>query len=163
MLKNRKHAFRVGVWRNRFVGAWGMQHCWEHNLKKITRTFFTIPLYRIINLWRTRDCLISTSDLYPINYFVTYKLQEKIPLKFKCVSDGRCVAYTYQKSRRRCTLHSSTEKGKYIRGKQTGVKKSDYFLSLLEISFCSKKNRRRRCRREPKCHHVNCSRNAQKF
>ena len=26
--------FRVGVWHNRFLGAWGMQHRWEHNLKK---------------------------------------------------------------------------------------------------------------------------------
>ena len=31
--------FRVGVWRNRFVKAMEMQHCWEHNLKKITETF----------------------------------------------------------------------------------------------------------------------------
>ena len=41
------------------------------------------------------------------------------------------------------------------------MKKPDYILSLPEMSFCSEKNRERRCRREPKCQHVNCLRNAQ--
>ena len=100
-------------------------------------------------------------------YFLRQFLQ-----KFKCLSQGKCVAYTFEKSRletsrhlkNHCTLHSSTEKGKkYIRGKQTGVKKTDYFLSFLEMSFCLNKNRQRRCQREPKCHHKICSRNAQNF
>ena len=47
-----------------------------------------------------------------------------------------------------------------MRGKQTGLKKTDHILSLPEISFCSDKNRQRRCSREPKCHHVDCLRNA---
>ena len=49
---------------------------------------------------------------------------------------------------------------KFTRGKQTGIKKTDYILSLPEVSFCSKKNRKKRCRREPKCQHVDCLRNA---
>ena len=58
-------------------------------------------------------------------------------------------------------LHSSINMGlKFTRGKQTGIKKTDYILSLPEVSFCSEKNRKKRCRREPKCQHVNCLRNA---
>ena len=73
-----------------------------------------------------------------------------------------CIAYTFEQSRLNCILHSSIEKGlRYTRGKQTGMKKPDYVLSLPEMSFCSEKNRERRCRREPKCKHVNCLRNAQ--
>ena len=49
---------------------------------------------------------------------------------------------------------------KFTRGKQTGIKKTDYILSLPEVSFCSEKNRKKRCRREPKCQHVDCLRNA---
>ena len=30
--------------------AWGMQHFWEHNFKKITKIFFTIP-YTTISQW----------------------------------------------------------------------------------------------------------------
>ena len=41
--EKRNFEFRVGVWSNRFVGAWGMQQCWAHNFKKISKTFFTIP------------------------------------------------------------------------------------------------------------------------
>ena len=76
----------------------------------------------------------------------------------------KCVAYTFQQNKLECTLHSTIDKGqRYIRGKQTGLKKSEYILSLPEMSFCSDKNRGRRCRREPKCHHVDCLRSAQDF
>merc|ERR1711946_26961 len=40
--------FRIGPKRNRFVRAWRMQSRWGHNLKKITKTFFTIP-YKFSN------------------------------------------------------------------------------------------------------------------
>ena len=80
----------------------------------------------------------------------------------KCELLIRCVAYTFEQSRLNCLLHSSTDQGqKSIQGKQTGRKKAEYILSLPEISFCYDKNRQRRCRLEPKCHHVNCFRNAQ--
>ena len=86
----------------------------------------------------------------------------KIPKKLKCEIDSKCVAYTFEQSRLICILHSSTDKGKkYTRGKQTGVKKTDYKLSLPEISLCFDQRRQRRCRREPKCNHVDCFRNAQ--
>ena len=88
----------------------------------------------------------------------------KTTKKLKCESNSKCVAYTFEQSQLICILHSSTNKGqKYTRGKQTGVKKTDYKLSLAEISLCSDKNRQRRCRREPKCNHVDCFRNAQDF
>ena len=29
------------------------------------------------------------------------------------------------------------------------------------MNYCSEKNRKKRCRREPKCQHLNCIRNAQ--
>ena len=73
----------------------------------------------------------------------------------------KCIAYTFEQSRMICLLHSSIDKGqRYTRGKQTGMKKPDYVLSLPEISFCSEKNRKKRCRQEPKCLHINCLRNA---
>ena len=76
----------------------------------------------------------------------------------------KCIAYTFQQTQMKCILHSRTDQGqRYVRGKQTGLKKADNILSLPEISICSNENRRRRCRREPKCHHVNCLRNAQDF
>ena len=76
----------------------------------------------------------------------------------------KCVAYTFEQSRLNCILHSSTEKGlKYTRGKQTGLKKTNYTLSLPEISYCSDKNRKRRCRWEPKCSHVDCYRDSLRF
>ena len=40
------------------------------------------------------------------------------------------------------------------------MKKPDYILSLPEMSICFEKNRRKRCKHEPKCQHVNCLRNA---
>ena len=74
---------------------------------------------------------------------------------------AKCVAYTFEQSKLSCILHSSTDQGlRYTRGKQTGIKKANYILSLPEISFCADKNRKRRCRSEPKCNHVNCLRNA---
>ena len=77
---------------------------------------------------------------------------------------AECVAYTFEQSRLNCTLHTSTAKGqKFFRGKQTGLKKANYTLSLPEISYCSDKNRKRRCRREPKCSHVDCFRIASDF
>ena len=91
-------------------------------------------------------------------------MYRKIRQKLKCEQHSKCVAYTYEESRLICLLHSTTGKGqKYTRGKQTGVKKTDYKLSLPEISLCSDKNRQRRCRREPKCNHVDCFRNAQDY
>ena len=74
---------------------------------------------------------------------------------------AKCVAYTFEQSKLSCILHSSIENGqKYARGKQTGFKKPDYILPLLEISYCSETNRKRRCRSEPKCNQVDCLRNA---
>ena len=74
---------------------------------------------------------------------------------------AECVAYTFEQSKLNCFLHSSTQKGKkYIRGKQTGSKKPNFILSLPEVSYCLEENRQRRCRREPKCDHVDCLRNA---
>ena len=88
----------------------------------------------------------------------------KIPKKLKCELHSECVAYTFEQSRLMCILHSSTDKGRrFTRGKQTGVKKTDYKLSLPEISLCFHQRRERRCRREPKCNHVDCFRNAQDF
>ena len=76
---------------------------------------------------------------------------------------NKCVAYTFDKSRMTCVLHASIDKGTTKkRRKQTGVKKADYTLSLPEMNLCSNKNRQRRCKREPKCRHVNCIRNAEK-
>ena len=79
--------------------------------------------------------------------------------KFQCELRDECVAYTFSQSQMNCILHSSVDKGlSYTRGQQTGMKKTDYMLSLPEISFCSHKNRQKRCRREPKCQHVDCLR-----
>ena len=84
--------------------------------------------------------------------------------KFKCELHSECVAYTYERYQLICILHSNTDKGQiYSHGKQTGVKKTDYILSLPEISHCSNKNQQRRCRRQPKCNHEDCFRNAQDF
>ena len=74
---------------------------------------------------------------------------------------AKYVAYTFEQSKLNCILHSSIDKGqKYTRGKQTGFKKPNFILSLPEISYCSGINRKRRCRSEPKCNHVDCLRNA---
>ena len=87
----------------------------------------------------------------------------EIPLKLKCEMVAKCVAYTFKQAELKCILHSSTEKGlKSAPGKQTGLKKSDFILSLPEMDFCSEKRRKRRCRWEPNCDHVNCFRNAPK-
>ena len=73
----------------------------------------------------------------------------------------KCLAYTFDKSRMKCTLHASIAKGTTIkRRKQIGVKKTDEILSLPEMNFCYYQNRQKRCKREPKCRHVNCMRNA---
>ena len=90
-----------------------------------------------------------------------YNWRSKIPLQFKCLLHGKCEAYTFDQSRLNCILHQSGKQTGKQRGKQTGLKKADYLLSLLEISYCSNKNRKRRCRSEPKCMHVNCLRKAQ--
>ena len=83
--------------------------------------------------------------------------------KYQCEIQNKCVAYTFDKSRMTCVLHASIDKGTTKkRRKQTGVKKADYTLSLPELNLCSNKNRQRRCKREPKCRHVNCIRNAEK-
>ena len=38
----------------------------------------------------------------------------------------KCVAYTFQQNKLKCSLHSTIDKGqKYIRGKKTGLKKTD--------------------------------------
>ena len=74
-----------------------------------------------------------------------------------------CVAYTFDKSQMTCALHASSEKGtRKKRRAQSGVKKADYILSLPEMNVCSNKNRKKRCKREPKCRHVDCVRNAKK-
>ena len=84
----------------------------------------------------------------------------KTSKKYQCESQIECVAYTFEQSRLNCILHSSTDKGlTHTRGKQTGTKKTDYILSLPEISLCSEQNRQKRCKREPKCQHVDCKRN----
>ena len=81
--------------------------------------------------------------------------------KYQCESQIKCVGYTFEQSRFKCILHSSLTKGltPRARGKQTGTKKTDYILSLPEISLCSDQNRRKRCKREPKCRDVDCIRN----
>ena len=88
----------------------------------------------------------------------------KFHQKWKCLTHDKCIAYTFQQTQLKCILHSRIDQGqRYFRGKQTGLKKIDNILSLPETSFCSDQNRRRRCRNEPKCRHVNCFRNAQEF
>ena len=77
----------------------------------------------------------------------------------KCETFSKCVAYTYEEAGPRCILHSSNARGlKFTPGKQTGVKRGDFVLSFLEMSFCFEKRRKRRCRREPNCDHVHCLR-----
>ena len=84
--------------------------------------------------------------------------------KFKCLSHGKCEAYTFEKSRLNCKLYPSSNKElRYSRGKEAGLKRTDYLLSPLEISYCSNMNRKRRCRSEPKCNHVNCLRKAHEW
>ena len=62
-----------------------------------------------------------------------------------------------------CVLHASIQKGTMKKRKtQSGVKKADYILSLPEMNLCSNINRQKRCKREPKCRHIDCLRNAQK-
>ena len=76
---------------------------------------------------------------------------------------NKCVAYTFDKSRMTCALHASLDKGTTKkRTKQTGVKKTDYTLSLQEMNFCANKNRKKRCKLESKCRHVKCVRIAEK-
>ena len=74
---------------------------------------------------------------------------------------AKCAAYTFEQVGLKCILHASTEKGiKSAPGKQIGLKKRDFILSLPEMDFCFEKRRKRRCRWEPNCDHVNCLRNA---
>ena len=74
---------------------------------------------------------------------------------------NKCAAYTFDKSRMTCVLHANTDRGtSKKRRKQTGIKKADYTLSLPEMNLCANKNRQKRCKREPKCRHANCIRNA---
>ena len=76
---------------------------------------------------------------------------------------NECAAYTFDKSRMTCVLHASIDKGTTKkRRKETGVKKENFTLSLPEMTLCANKNRQKRCKREPKCRHVNCVRNAKK-
>ena len=108
------------------------------------------------------DIRFSTSSIWILKIINEQKLVWRFHQKLKCEMLVECIAYTFEQQRLKCNLHSNIEKGqKYIRGKQTGLKKPDYILSLPEISLCSEKNRKRRCRREPKCQHVNCLRTAQ--
>ena len=84
--------------------------------------------------------------------------------KYQCEIQNKCAAYTFDKSRMICVLHANLDKGTTKkRRKQTGVKKADYTLSLPEMNFCSNKNRQKRCKRESKCRHANCIRNAEKW
>ena len=77
---------------------------------------------------------------------------------------NECAAYTFDKSRMICVLHASIDKGTTKkRRKQTGVKKENFTLSLPEMTLCANKNRQKRCKREPKCRHANCIRNAEKW
>ena len=92
----------------------------------------------------------------------------KFHQKWKCLMHDECIAYAFQYTLT-CFLYSKTDQGsRYVYGERrtwgrTGFKKSENFLSLPEISFCANENRRKRCWREPKCHHVNCLRNAHDF
>ena len=120
----------------------------------------------ILNLMHCQECIFhafSTLYLFSIEFYalIKWKLMWKCYKKFKCESIAECVAYTFEPSRLSCVLHSSIVKGqRYTRGKQTGMKKPDYILSLPEMSLCVEENRHKRCRQEPKCQHVNCIRNA---
>ena len=101
-------------------------------------------------------------NLFPDSLLIIFTSQ-KLYQKYRCEFDEKCVGYTFEQSRFNCILHSSTDKGfEHTRGKQTGVKRTDYSLSLPEISLCFEKNRQRRCKREPKCQHVDCLRKALK-
>ena len=74
---------------------------------------------------------------------------------------SNCVAYTFDHFGPKCILHSRTEKGiESAPRKQIGLKKHDFILSLPEMDFCSEKRRKRRCRWEANCDHVNCLRKA---
>ena len=111
--------------------------------------------------------IVRNGILWPI-FFNQFVFQNILMIlkyfhkKFKCELESKCVAYTFEKSKMTCILHSSTDHGTMKSPKQqTGVKKADFILSLPEISLCSDKNRRARCIREPRCRHINCLRNSQ--
>ena len=53
--------FRVGVWRNRFVRAWRMQHRWAHNLKKNYENFFYDP---VKSLWYFKGLMFSPTHQF---------------------------------------------------------------------------------------------------
>ena len=90
-----------------------------------------------------------------MNLFYVLKLNQK----YQCELQIKCVGYTFEESQLNCILHSSIDKGLTLtRGKQTGKKKSDYILSLPDVSLCSENNRQERCKEEPKCQHVDCNR-----
>ena len=81
------------------------------------------------------------------------------PNKFRCFENEKCKAYTFQQSPLDCVLHSSIDGGmRPTRGHQTGVKKTDWTLSLPQMEICDNLNRRKRCKREAKCSNVNCLR-----
>ena len=86
---------------------------------------------------------------------------KKNPKKFLCEQNRKCAGYTFDRSQFNCVLHSSSDKVLvHTRGKETGVKKTDYVLSLPSISLCLEENRQKRCKREPKCQHMDCVRYA---
>ena len=89
----------------------------------------------------------------------TYR--NKLSWKYLCGQNSKCVAFTYEHARLSCTLHSSKAAGVNVKvGKKSGERKDDFILSLAQISMCTEKIRRMRCKREPKCRHVNCLRDA---
>ena len=141
-------------------GVISLMHCQDRNFVMLKyRLWFQ---YKLSNYF-SNYCVSNyvTNYLYKNHYFDHMKLFHK---KLKCEMIAECVAYTFEQSRLNCTLHTSTAKGqKFFRGKQTGLKKANYTLSLPEISYCFDKNRKRRCRREPKCSPVDCFRIALDF
>ena len=110
--------------------------------------------------WSFSNFLLEILPTYCMLHTCIFLYTKKLHQKYQCESQIKCVAYTFEQSKFNCVLHSSTNKGlTQTRGKQTGTKKTDYTLSLPEMSLCSEQNRQKRCKREPKCQHVDCNRN----
>ena len=70
-----------------------------------------------------------------MHFFVIPFSSQKLDQKYRCEMNEECIGYTFEQSSLNCMLHSSTDKGlENTRGTQTGVKKSDYTLTLPDLN-----------------------------